>query len=135
MRFVKDPGPALAILIASACLILPGGAVLLRADEPDYAGGAACLKCHEDIAERGRGSAHFQIDCESCHGPLGRHAKDPSAQKGAMPDNSVCLMCHEAGRGMPSSFPQVDPRKHSGGKTCTSCHPAHHPEEGETKKR
>ncbi len=52
-----------------------------------------------------------------------------------MPDDATCLMCHEAGRGMPDDLPQVVPAKHAGGKACTSCHPAHHPEEGKKKKR
>ena len=123
------------LVLLAAALAALGAAAPPQAEEPEYAGGAACLQCHEDTANRGKGSAHFQIDCESCHGPLGAHAKDPEQHKGVLPDNAICLMCHEAGQGMPSHFPQVDPARHNRGKTCISCHPAHHPEEGEKKKK
>ena len=107
-----------------------------QADEDmETIGGAACLECHSDIQDSRVGSQHGQVDCESCHGPLAKHAREPDSHQPVVVGAEVCLMCHEAGMGMPASFPTVNPKDHNPQKACTACHPSHHPEDGENKGR
>lgn len=113
-------------MLVVAIALIVGGAF---ADD-DSAGGAACIKCHDDIQANRVGSQHGQIDCEGCHGPLGAHARDPEANEPEAVGEDLCLMCHESGVGMPDSYSTVNPKDHHPGKACVSCHPAHHPEEG-----
>ncbi len=104
-------------------------------EDMETIGGAACLECHGDIQDSRVGSQHGQVDCESCHGPLAKHAREPDAHQAVEVGAEVCLMCHEAGMGMPASFPTVNPKDHNPKKACIACHPSHHPEDGEKKGR
>ncbi len=100
-------------------------------DDMETVGGAACLECHSEIQDSRVGSQHGQIDCESCHGPMAKHARDPEAHQAPDVESDICVMCHEAGMGMPASFPTVNPKEHNPEKDCTACHPSHHPEDGQ----
>ncbi len=94
-----------------------------------FAGRAACEGCHSDIAEARKGSKHEGVACEACHGALAAHAADPTTGKPAKPDvATICLVCHTNNVAKPKTFPQVDPKEHSGGESCGSCHKPHHPE-------
>jgi len=93
-----------------------------------HAGRAACVDCHADVWEVLQKGKHGPVHCEACHGPLARHAEDPSAGKAVKPDPKLlCARCHQEGVARPAKFPQVDVAGHAGGESCTSCHKAHDP--------
>jgi hypothetical protein len=99
-----------------------------REQEAQYAGHEACELCHEEVAEARARSLHASISCETCHGPLARHADDPSAMTPARPDASaVCVGCHAALTGRPDWLPQVVPDEHAEGEPCDGCHDVHAP--------
>ena len=94
-----------------------------------FGGRAACEECHSDVAEARKGSKHGSVNCEACHGPLAAHAADPTTTKAVRPDPArICLVCHTNNVAKPRGFPQVDPKEHSGGESCGTCHKPHHPE-------
>ncbi|HET7746079.1 MAG TPA: multiheme c-type cytochrome [Vicinamibacteria bacterium] len=93
-----------------------------------HAGRAACTPCHAAPAQQVAGGAHQTIGCESCHGPLARHAEKPKEQKAARPEaRPLCVNCHARNVARPAAFPQVDVTDHAGDATCTDCHAAHAP--------
>lgn len=93
-----------------------------------HAGAAACGECHDDVAASRAGGGHETIRCEACHGPLARHAAEPSDQAPALPDGgTICLRCHLPAMAKPAGFPQVEPDDHAGGEPCDVCHAAHAP--------
>lgn len=112
-------------------------------------GADSCLKCHDVDSEKSamgifnnvhgkstiQGSPFTELQCETCHGPIGRHGK--KVRKGKLrepmitfgltslvkPDkqNSVCLSCHEdrqriAWQGSSHQNEHVP---------CASCHQVH----------
>jgi uncharacterized CHY-type Zn-finger protein len=93
-----------------------------------YAGHQVCESCHADILEVKRKGVHKGVACESCHGPLAKHADDPASLQPAKLDTGVlCVRCHEAGLAKPQNFPQVVSAEHSGGAPCNTCHQPHSP--------
>jgi hypothetical protein len=93
-----------------------------------HAGRAACVECHADVWETLQKGKHGNVHCEACHGPLGRHAEDPSASQAVKPDPRVlCARCHQQNVARPASFPQIDVAEHSAGESCLTCHKAHDP--------
>ncbi|MCC6861661.1 MAG: hypothetical protein IT158_24030 [Bryobacterales bacterium] len=93
-----------------------------------YAGQAACSDCHEEQVKQRAAGSHRGVACEACHGPLARHAADPSAAAPRPPDPvALCRRCHEADAAKPKNFPQVVAQDHSGGEACNSCHQPHRP--------
>ncbi len=101
-----------------------------RAHALNYAGHAACEPCHEEIVIAKKKGRHTGVGCEACHGPLAKHADDPST-KPQLPDTAVlCARCHEANSARPKRFPQVVLEEHSGGASCGSCHQPHQPRIG-----
>lgn len=112
-----------------------GGALAEISKKPvSFAGKTACLDCHGDVSKEQQGSKHAKLNCEACHGALARHAEDPEKakpeKKGA---TNLCLVCHRTNVARPAKFPQVDPKEHSDGAACDSCHKPHHPEVEESK--
>ena len=105
------------------------GAIADNAARPlAHAGRDACTECHSDVWEALHKGKHGHVRCEACHGPLARHAEDPTVGKVVRPDPKVlCARCHQENVARPASFPQVDVAGHSGGEVCTSCHQAHDP--------
>ncbi len=100
----------------------------VRARPLVHAGRAACVDCHADVWDTLQMGKHARVHCEACHGPLARHAEDPSAGKAVKPDpKALCARCHQQSVARPAAFPQVDSAEHSGGESCTTCHQAHHP--------
>jgi hypothetical protein len=100
-----------------------------RARPIAFAGQSACVECHTDVADTRGGGGHKRVSCEACHGPQARHA---AAEEGVpapvKPDGrGVCLPCHTAHTGKPSSFPQVVIREHADEGACTACHTPHNP--------
>ncbi|MGH9441993.1 MAG: multiheme c-type cytochrome [Thermoanaerobaculia bacterium] len=96
-----------------------------------FAGKAACLDCHSDVADAQKGSHHASFSCEACHGPLAAHADNPEIKPAKLDEARLCVTCHRATAGRPAKFPQVHPKEHSDGAPCTSCHKPHHPEQEE----
>ena len=92
-----------------------------------YAGHQTCETCHTDIAQMKSGGMHAHVNCEACHGPLEKHAQDPSIDPGKPNAAVLCVRCHAANAARPKWFPQVDPQQHSGGVPCITCHNPHNP--------
>jgi len=93
-----------------------------------FAGHGACESCHTDVYEVKSKGVHAPVDCEACHGPLAKHADDPTALQPPKMDVAVlCVRCHEASLAKPQSFPQVKSEEHSGGVVCNTCHQPHSP--------
>lgn len=106
-----------------------GNAIAEIAARPiSFAGHQTCESCHSDILETKAKGMHKGVACESCHGPLAKHAEDPAAVQPAKLDTLVlCARCHQANIAKPSSFPQVEAVDHSGGAACDTCHQPHSP--------
>ena len=99
-----------------------------RAHAISFAGHAACEACHVDQATAKSGGSHAKVSCEACHGPLAKHADDPSAVKPQKPEAAtLCARCHEADSAKPDTFPQVVSKDHAKGETCGACHQPHSP--------
>jgi hypothetical protein len=97
-----------------------------------YAGRAACVDCHGEIQQARAAGKHAGIGCESCHGPLARHAAGEMPDLPQKPHNrETCLRCHTSRPSKPAGFPQIvpadHPRDHPRDRACTACHPAHNP--------
>lgn len=93
-----------------------------------YAGHQVCEGCHTDVADMKSKGVHKGVACESCHGPLAKHADDPASIQPAKLDTAkLCVRCHEANLAKPKNFPQVASEDHSGGAACDSCHQPHSP--------
>jgi hypothetical protein len=93
-----------------------------------YAGHQVCEGCHTDVLDVKSKGVHKGVACESCHGPLAKHAEDPaSVQPEKLDTAKLCVRCHEANIAKPKNFPQVASEDHSGGAACNSCHQPHSP--------
>lgn len=93
-----------------------------------HAGRAACASCHDEPVRALAGGEHRAIGCESCHGPLARHAEKPREVKVSRPDGpSLCAGCHARSAARPAAFPQVEVQEHAGEGACLDCHAAHAP--------
>ena len=93
-----------------------------------FAGRAACGECHTEQRDGLKDGKHAGVGCEACHGPLARHAEDPSALKPVKPDvNKICLTCHVANVAKPRKFPQIEVKTHFDGNPCGGCHNPHAP--------
>jgi uncharacterized CHY-type Zn-finger protein len=93
-----------------------------------FAGHEACESCHTDVLDVKKAGKHAHVNCEACHGPLAKHADDPTAMTPVKPDTAVlCARCHTATAAKPKGFPQVDPEEHSSGVPCGTCHQPHSP--------
>lgn len=92
-----------------------------------HAGHEVCESCHADVLEVKHTGKHANVNCEACHGPLAKHAEDPSI-KPVLPDTAVlCARCHEANTAKPKWFPQVVTAEHAQGLPCNTCHQPHKP--------
>jgi hypothetical protein len=95
---------------------------------PRFAGHAACMDCHSDVAETKTHGKHAGVGCEACHWALGAHAANPDSLVPERPNGrSLCLTCHTAESGRPSWFPQIDPAAHGDEGPCIACHQPHNP--------
>ena len=100
----------------------------VRAKVPEYAGQQACADCHTDVVELRAQARHKAIGCESCHGPLAKHAADPGQVKPQRPEaRPLCVHCHAANTGKSRRYPIVDVKEHAGDESCITCHTPHNP--------
>ena len=101
----------------------------VRAKTPEYAGQKACADCHSDVVELRAQARHKGIACESCHGPLGKHAADPGQMTPVLPKPArpLCVHCHAANTGKSKRYPTVDIKEHAGDEDCLTCHKPHNP--------
>jgi len=106
-----------------------GDAIREMAARPiHYAGHQTCETCHADVLDKKKDGRHAHVNCQACHGPLGKHADDPTSEQPAKLDTAVlCAKCHEANAAKPKSFPQVATADHSTGLPCDTCHQPHSP--------
>lgn len=93
-----------------------------------YAGHETCEGCHPDVQEIKAKGVHTHVNCESCHGPLAKHADDPASVIPEKPDvTKLCVRCHSENVAKPSNFPQIDAKEHAQGQRCNTCHQPHSP--------
>lgn len=93
-----------------------------------YAGQAACAECHGDVVDLRAMARHRSIACESCHGPLAKHAAAPDDQKPERPKATpLCVHCHAGNTGKPTRYPTVVIKDHAGSDECQTCHKPHDP--------
>ena len=93
----------------------------------NFAGHQACESCHEDVLDKKKDGRHARVNCEACHGPLAKHADDPSVTPSKLDTAVLCVRCHEANAAKPTGFPQVASADHSAGLPCDTCHQPHSP--------
>jgi hypothetical protein len=105
-----------------------GDAITETAARPvHFAGHQACEDCHADVLEKKKSGRHARVNCEACHGPLAKHADDPSIQPAKLDTAVLCVRCHEANGAKPKGFPQGASAEHSTGLPCDTCHQPHSP--------
>jgi hypothetical protein len=92
-----------------------------------FAGHDTCETCHADILDTKKSGKHAKVNCEACHGPLAKHADDPSIQPAKLDTATLCVRCHAASAAKPKNFPQVDADQHSTRLPCETCHQPHSP--------
>jgi hypothetical protein len=106
-----------------------GALEMIRQRPVAFAGQDTCVMCHDDEAKMRAAGKHAHVSCEACHGPLAKHADDPSALTPKLPDvATLCVRCHEKDAAKPKGFPQVATAEHSGGALCNTCHQPHSPQ-------
>ena len=105
----------------------PGAIADVAARPLTYAGRARCTECHQDTVDETAPAKHKVISCETCHGPLLKHADDPEVAPPKADGQTLCLRCHAANTGKPSHQPTVVAKDHSDEDTCTACHKPHDP--------
>src|ERR1700692_2386843 len=67
-----------------------GDALAESSNQPlSYAGHQACEDCHSDVLAIKKAGKHMGVNCESCHGPLAKHAEDPASFVPQLPDTGV----------------------------------------------
>ena len=106
----------------------PGAIDDVRARPIQYAGQKACAECHVDVVDLRAQARHKGIACESCHGPLEKHAADPGQMTPKRPEaRPLCVHCHAANTGKSKRYPTVDVKEHAGDESCITCHKPHNP--------
>lgn len=103
----------------------------IRARPIAYAGQQACADCHVDVVQTREAARHKSVACESCHGPLAKHANGGDETKPARPEGTtLCVRCHATKTGKPKRYPTVDIKEHAGDENCLTCHKPHDPRIG-----
>jgi len=106
----------------------PGALDLVRSRPISYAGRDQCVLCHDAEGKMWSEGKHGHIGCETCHGPLAKHADDPASVVPKLPEvATLCVRCHEKDAAKPPKFPQVVSAEHSNGMACNDCHKPHNP--------
>lgn len=93
-----------------------------------HAGQKACAECHGDVIETRAVARHKALSCETCHGPLAKHAAGEDDAKVKIPEvTALCIRCHAEKTGKPTRYPRVDVKEHAGDEKCVPCHKPHNP--------
>lgn len=108
-------------------------------DAEGYVGEKACIECHDEQKGGYFESKHYRdVDprtpaakkqCETCHGPTGKHAEDPVlypiqndfTKMKPTEVTAVCTTCHNRGEHALWEGSQHESR----GVSCTTCHSSH----------
>lgn len=119
-----------------AISVLAAAPILAAGREGAFAGDAACLECHEDVAGGFAATAHGRAEwvigenrCEACHGPGQAHidgggdAEAIRSFRGSdrQAETAACLRCHDrstASAWASGAHDEFD-------VTCASCHRVH----------
>ncbi|MHB1418540.1 MAG: hypothetical protein ACYCX4_02980 [Bacillota bacterium] len=93
-------------------------------------GSQLCKACHVDQGATLEQGAHAQLNCESCHGPAGKHTENPNKENRPVikVTREFCGACHNqiVGRSE-QNIRQVNLNEHNTGMVCTLCHIPHNP--------
>ena len=88
----------------------PGALAAIRQHPISYAGQGTCVLCHEEEGKVRASGKHAHVACETCHGPLAKHADDPAANVSKLPTvATLCARCHERARRSPRHFRRWSP--------------------------
>ncbi len=90
---------------------------------PAFAQTDACMQCHYGVFVATSSGKHSTVECESCHGVGGEHAKLRTKESILVEDTrDACMICHKsiAGRNIAT----VDDA-HGKGVRCSYCHDPH----------
>jgi hypothetical protein len=94
-----------------------------------YAGSAACIDCHDVVAELLASDAHSGLSCEVCHGPNSKHAEDYEIIEFIVKDGTrkSCGRCHSFNPARNIEvINQIDIKDHHPEKeNCIDCHNPH----------
>ncbi len=96
----------------------------------NYTGSASCggENCHQTIYSVWINDRHKTVNCETCHGPAGKHAIDPRTILSPANDSrEYCGICHFKRISRPADFPQIDSDTHGENLRCVYCHNPHKP--------
>ncbi len=94
-----------------------------------HVGSETCNGCHPDVYAAFKKSPHREKECESCHGPGGKHAEAQGSgfifsfkDKDAVVRSDPCLTCHQKQK----EFFQFRRGAHKlGAVGCDDCHQVH----------
>ncbi|MHB1126166.1 MAG: hypothetical protein ACYC2T_04295 [Bacillota bacterium] len=94
------------------------------------AGSNTCKACHQDQGAILTQGEHGKINCESCHGPAGKHAENPNKENRPVIEvtREYCGACHNQVVGRSEqNIRQVNLEEHNAGLVCSLCHMPHNP--------
>lgn len=106
----------------------------IAAKEPVHGGTDSCKSCHEkEYTMWKEAEVHVHVQCEVCHGALGKHALGDKKIGDAKVDVSMtqCAYCHKRLEGRSTTaVPQLVFEKHKeinvhAEKPCLECHNPH----------
>ncbi len=88
----------------------------------------SCAACHTDRFNNIKTTTHKGLNCQTCHGPAEKHAKDPGGSKPTIEaSREFCGTCHFQVQGRPETAVKQVNLDHNGQVNCVQCHPAHAP--------
>lgn len=99
----------------------------IAAQEPVYKTPHYCQSCHGERHAQWSANNHKTVICETCHGPGKGHPQDVAKLTIPADTSKLCTLCHDRMAARPSTQPQIDPARHSGGAQCIVCHNPHAP--------
>ncbi len=98
-------------------------------DQTFASGNQVCAQCHAQEVQEAAQAEHSQLDCQSCHGPMQDHVKQPNQVHPRVAGNvDLCGACHRVMVGRSKdNIRTVQVGSHSGGLDCIRCHDPHQP--------
>lgn len=98
----------------------------VRSLQPVFGTVSRCAECHATQYQHLNLASHAGIGCESCHGPLGKHAANPeTAFNPIVPTDVLCVRCHADALGRPAGQREVVLSDHYLSSSCLACHNPH----------